>query len=85
MKRLVSAADVAIDGKTADLFRQGRAQKGQHDSKGSNSSHGSAGGLGVGVPLLQQRDLSQGQGHQRCPGQQPCAWGITQSQLQNIV
>lgn len=80
---LLLAAD--FDRKEADLLRQGRAQKGKHDPKGGNSGHGSAGGLGVGIPLLQQRNLSQGQGHQRRPGQQPCAWGITQSQLQNII
>lgn len=39
----------------------------------------------MGVSLLQQRDLSQGQGHQRRPSQQPCAWRITQSQLQDII
>ena len=39
----------------------------------------------MGVPLLQQRDLSQGQGHQRRPSQQTCAWRVTQSQLQDII
>ena len=68
-----------------DLFRQGRAQKGKQNPKCCNSSHGSAGGLRVGVPLLQQRNLRQGQGHQRRPSQQPCAWWVTQSQLQDII
>lgn len=67
-----------------NLFRQRRAKKDEHDAQCSNSSHSSAGGLGVGVPLLQQGDLSQGQGHQGRPRQQPCAGGVPQDQLQDI-
>ena len=78
------AAYVAVDRMQADLFRQRRTQKGKHDPKCCNSSHGSAGGLGVGVPLLQQRDLCQGQGYQRRPSQQRSTWRVAQNQLQDV-
>lgn len=38
----------------------------------------------MGVPLLQQGDLSEGQGHQGPPRQQPCTGGVPQHQLQHI-